>query len=82
MSELKSYEVATVDRGYHVYVAVWEATVGQVALPVSVAVVENNDTPVNNDAPYSMKIFAIKTFANYSFFLRKYLRNNTGILYT
>ena len=59
MSEPESYEVATVDRGYHVYVKVWEATVGQI-LPCereggnvheyTVAVVENNDTPIDNDA--------------------------------
>ena len=30
ISELESYEVAIVDWGYHVYVAVWEAAVGQI----------------------------------------------------
>ena len=61
MSKLESYEVATVDQGYNVYVAIWEATVGQI-LPCkregsnihdtyAFAVVENNDTPVDNDAP-------------------------------
>ena len=60
MSKLESYKVATVDRGYHVYVAVWEAAVGQILPckreggnihdPYAVAVVENNDTPIDNDA--------------------------------
>ena len=62
MSDLQSYEVATVDRGYHVYmfVAVWEAAVGQI-LPCkrkegnihdryAVVVVENNDTSIDNEA--------------------------------
>ena len=50
MSELESYEVETVARGYHVYVAVWEAAVGQIVPwqreggnihgPYAVAVVE------------------------------------------
>ena len=30
ISQLKSYKVATVDRGYHVYVVVLEAAVGQI----------------------------------------------------
>ena len=30
MSELQSYEVETVVRGYHVYGADWEAPVGQI----------------------------------------------------
>ena len=32
MSKLESYEAATVDRGYHVYmyVEVWQAAVGQI----------------------------------------------------
>ena len=61
MSKLKSYEVATVDRGYNGYVAVWEATVRQILPckregsniddPYAFAVVENNDTPVDNDTP-------------------------------
>ena len=74
MSELESYEAPTVDRGYHVYVAAWEAAVGQ-TLPCKreggnihnsyvVAVVENNDTPTDNHTLHSMKIFAVKTFAN------------------
>ena len=29
MSELESYEMVTVDQGYHVYVVVWEAAVDQ-----------------------------------------------------
>ena len=54
------YEVATVDWGYHVYVAVSEATVGLI-LPCerevgnihdlyAIIVVDNNDTPIDNDA--------------------------------
>ena len=60
MSKLESYEVVPVDRGYHVYVAVWEAAVGQILPckqegsnihdPYAVAVVENNDMPTDNDA--------------------------------
>ena len=30
------YEVAIVDRGYHVYVAVWKAAVGQIATALRV----------------------------------------------
>ena len=47
--------------GYCVYVAVWEAAVGQVLPchrvggnihdPYTVAVVENSDMPIDNDAP-------------------------------
>ena len=70
LSELESYEVETVDRGYHVYVAVWEAAVGQIP-PCqreggnihdlyAVAAVENNDTPIDNDTPHSMKISRLK----------------------
>ena len=60
MNKLESYEVATIDRGYHVYVAVWEAAIGQILPckrkggnthePHAVAAVENNDTPIDNDA--------------------------------
>ena len=60
MSELESYEMATVDQGYHVYMVVWEAAVEQILSckreggniydPCAVAVVENNDTPNDNDA--------------------------------
>ena len=74
MSELESYEVATVDRGYYAYVAVWETAVGQILHcqreggnihgPYAVAVVENNDTPIDNDAPLSMKIVGVQSFAN------------------
>ena len=75
MSKLESYEVTTVDQGYHAYVAVWEADVGQILPckreegnihdPYAVAIVENNDTLIDNDAaPYSMTIFTFKTFAN------------------
>ena len=51
---LESCEVATVDRGYHVYMTVWEAAVGQIlpstsTIPTSFAVVENNDTPSDNN---------------------------------
>ena len=63
INELESYEVTTVDRGYmyHVYVAVWEAAVGQILPckqegrnihdPYTVAIVKSNDTPIDNDAP-------------------------------
>ena len=54
------YEVATVDRGYHVYVAVQEAPVGQILPcereggnthnPSSIAIAESNDTPIDNHA--------------------------------
>ena len=57
MSELESHEVVTVDRGYHVYVVVWEAAVGQILPcqweggniipPYAIVVVENNDTPID-----------------------------------
>ena len=30
MGELESHEVATIDRGYHVHMAVWEAAVGKI----------------------------------------------------
>ena len=60
MSKLESYEVTTVNWGYHVYVAVWEAAVGQILPckqergniqdPYASAVVKNNDTPINNDS--------------------------------
>ena len=30
MNELESYQVETVDRGYHVYLAVWGAAVAQI----------------------------------------------------
>ena len=60
MSELEIDKVVTVDQGYHVYLAVWGAAVGQI-LPCkreggnihdhyAVTVVENNDTPIDNDA--------------------------------
>ena len=64
MSKLESYEVAPIGWGYHVYVAVWEAAVGQI-LPCkqeggnihdsyTVAIVKNEtlidiDTPILND---------------------------------
>ena len=63
MSELESYEVATVDRGYHVYMVVWKVVVGQIhVLPCerkggnihdtyAVSVVKNNDTPIDYDVP-------------------------------
>ena len=61
----------------HIFVAVWEVAVAQM-LPCqreggnvhdvydsyAVAVVKNNDIPIDNDPPHSMNIFAIKTFAN------------------
>ena len=74
MSRLERYEVATVDRGYHVNVAVWEAAVGQILPrkqeggnihdPYAVTVVKNNDTLIDNDSPHAMKLFTVKTFAN------------------
>ena len=61
MNELKSYEVEVVDWGYHVYLAVWEAAVGQILPcqqeggnindPYKVAIVENKDMPIDNDSP-------------------------------
>ena len=55
----RANQVATVDRGYHVYVAVWEKAVGQILPceregdnindPDTVAVVEIM-TPIDNDA--------------------------------
>ena len=52
------YEIAIVDRGYHVYVAVWVAAVGQILPceweggnshnPYAVVVVENSDTPIDS----------------------------------
>ena len=60
MSQLESYEMATVDQGYHVFMVVWEAAVEQILSckregsniydPCAVADVENNDTPIDNDA--------------------------------
>ena len=54
------YKVVTVDRGYHVYTAVWEVAIGQILSceqeggnihpPYAVTVAENNDMPINNDA--------------------------------
>ena len=59
MRKLESYELAIVDRGYHVYVAGWEAAVrqilpckqegGNIHDPYTVTVVEDNDTPIDND---------------------------------
>ena len=67
MSELESYEVVIVDWGYHVYVVVWEAAVGQILPykreggnihdPYTVAIVENDDTPIDNDASVLNKNF-------------------------
>ena len=53
--------MVTVDQGYHVYMAVWEAADGQL-LPseregghiidlYAVDIVENNDTPIDHYAP-------------------------------
>ena len=62
MSKLESYEVETVDRGYYVYVyvTVWEPAVerilpckregGNIHDPYTAVIVENNDTPIDNDA--------------------------------
>ena len=54
------YEVATIDRGYDVYAAVWEASIGQILPceqergnihdPYTVAVAKNNHTPIDSDA--------------------------------
>ena len=59
MSELESYDVETVDQGYHVYMVVWEAAVGQILAcqrgggnirdPYVFAVVENNATSIDNE---------------------------------
>ena len=61
-----------VDRGYHVYVAVREAAVGQILPcqrvggnihdPYAFAIVENNDTSIIMMPPHSMNIFMVKTF--------------------
>ena len=63
MNELENYKLETYDQGYHIYVAIWEAAVGQVLLcqqarewgniddPYAVTVVENNNTLIDNDAP-------------------------------
>ena len=51
--------MATVDQGYHVYKAVWEAAIGQILPcegggkihdPYTVTVAENNHTPIDSDA--------------------------------
>ena len=47
MSELERSKAATVDLGYHAYVAVREAAVDKYFL---VAIVKSNDTPIDNDA--------------------------------
>ena len=62
MSEL---QIVIVERGYHVYVGAWKAAVGQLLLckweggniidPYAVAIVENNDTPIDNDTPIIYK---------------------------
>ena len=64
MSELK---VATVDWGYHVYVAAREAAVrqilpcqrggGNIVDPYAVAIMEDNDTPIDNGVPVLNKNF-------------------------
>ena len=76
MSKLKSDNVASNDQGYNVYVVVWEATVGQILLcrrkgskihdSYAFAVVENNNTPIDNDAPlpYFMKVGIVIMFTN------------------
>ena len=69
----------TIYGGCQVYVAVWEAAVGQI-LPCqqegdnihdprtvtvnTVAIGENNDTLNDNNAPHSMKTFTVKTSVN------------------
>ena len=67
------YKVTTVDRDYHVHVAVREATVGQMLPcereggntldPPAVAIAEN-DTPIDSDALVLNEIFAVKFFTN------------------
>ena len=61
MSKLEGFKVATIDRGYHVYLVVWKAAVGQILHckqtggnihdPYADAIVENNDTPIDYDVP-------------------------------
>ena len=63
--------MATVDCGYPVYVAVWKAAGGQILPcqreggnshdPYVVAVVENNDTPIDNNATVLNENFRGKT---------------------
>ena len=60
ISELQSYEVLTVDRGYHVYIAVWEAAVLQIATALRVR---------GKKYQWSLRccccrFFGVKTFAN------------------
>ena len=96
MSKLESYKVATGDRGYQVYVVVWEAAVEQI-LPCkrergkihdayAVAVVENNDLLIDIDATVLNKTFAVKTFSNFSEpqNLRKFspAKNSCYMIYT
>ena len=75
ISELESYKVATIVWGYHVYVAVGKAGVGQtlpckweggnIHDPYIVTIVNNNDTPIDNDIPHSVKILVAKSFVNF-----------------
>ena len=71
MSKLESYKVVTVDRGYHVYVAVWEAAFGQIlpckreggnihaipSLSSFMSLSRKMTRPLIITPPYSMKIF-------------------------
>ena len=75
MNKMSELEVETVDQGYHIYVADWEAAVGQIRPcqrergniidPYAVPVVESNDTSIDNDTPILNEIFVVKTFANF-----------------
>ena len=59
-TRLSELEAATVDRGYYAYEVAWKPAVGQIMPcereggnsddPYTVAVVENNDSPIDNDA--------------------------------
>ena len=57
--------------------AVWKAAVGRtlpcqgegdnmhdLCLGYSVTIVEDNDTPIDNDPPHSMNIYTVKNFTN------------------
>ena len=68
----------TVDRGYHVHMAVWEAAVGQILpclqeggniydvqsmIPTLLPLLRIMTRPLI--MPHSMKVFSVKTFVNY-----------------
>ena len=66
------YEVATIDRGYHVYATVLEAAIGQILPceqeggniynPYTVAFAENNHTPIDSDTLAFTENFRSKNF--------------------